>query len=307
MTSPTTPAAGPSGTIVVAIDGSPGGEQALGWAVEQAVIEHRPLTIAHASHLTMGGDTLWMGQPGIDVSGLLELVEAAGHELLDAARQQVLDEHPDLAVHTRLNTSLDARRMLLDLAEDAAMLVVGSRGRGPVASVLLGSVSATVAKHAACPVVVVRLPAGTAPRSGVVVAVDDREESRTAVELGYRLASCRSLPLTVLRVVWDPTHLGDDEHVVTDDDRGLEGERSWLSQAAVGMREKFPDVQDQLELVRGTRVHQLVRASQGADLLVLGRHPQNLVDDFLFGSVASVLERAECDVVVVHGGPAPTS
>lgn len=287
---------------MVGVDGSPGGEQALLWAVRQAALEHRPLTIAHSSHLTMGGDTLWMGQPGIDVGGLLQQVLASGRELLETSRRHVLREHADLVVHLHLSTSVDARRMLLDLSESAALLVVGSRGRGPIASVLLGSVSATVAKHAGCPVAVVRAAADAPSRAGVVVAVDDSEDSRAAVELAYRMASLAGLPLTALRVVWDPTRPGDDDHVVTDADVGLQTERLAIAESVAGMQERYPDVPVRLELVRGTHERQLVRASRGADLLVLGTHPQNLVDDILYGSVAPVLERARCTVLIAHTG-----
>ena len=296
----------PAGTVVVGIDGSESSDQALGWAVQQAVLEHRALTVVYSAHLSMGGNALWLGQPGVDVAGLIEDVRVAGHGMLDNARTRAHRDAPDLVIHLVLST-VDPRQALLDLATRAAMVVVGSRGRGPLASVLLGSVSVAVAKRAPCPVVVVRHGKGTPPRGGVVVDVDGTEQSRAAIEYAYRTASFRSLPLTALRVVWDPAHLGDDEHVVADSEPGLDADRLLLAESTAGMREKFPDVQDRLELVRGLREHQLVRASRDADLLVVGSHRQGVVDDFLFGSVATVVEHAACDVAVVSGGINPPS
>ncbi|MFB9312233.1 universal stress protein [Nocardioides plantarum] len=300
MTS-TTP---PAGSIVVGIDGSAGADQALEWAVDQAALEHRPLTIVYSGRLTTGGDALWLGQPGVDVGAMMESIKVAGHGLLDNAERRAVRRAPGLEVHQVLSTG-DPRLALVELGERAAGLVVGSRGRRPIATALLGSVSVHVARHATCPVVVVRHAEGTAPRGGVVVDVDDTEQARAAIEYAYRTASFRSLPLTALRVVWDPEHRRDDEHVVTDADPGLDAERLLLSEATAGMREKFPDVLDRLVLVRGMREHQLTRASRDADLLVLGSHEAGVIDRFVFGSVSTVLEHAACDVALVSGGLTP--
>lgn len=292
----------PAGTIVVGIDGSTGANQALDWAVDQAVLEHRPLTVVYSGRLSTGGDAMWLGQPGIDVTAMLEDIQVAGHAMLDDAERRAVRRAPGLEVH-QVITSADPRTALVDLGERAASVVVGSRGRGPIATALLGSVSVHVARHAACPVVVVRHARRTAAGGGVVVDVDGTEQSRSAVEYAYRTASVRALPLTALRVVWDPAHLGDDAHVVADTDPGLETERLLLSEATAGMREKFPDVDDRLVLVRGLREHQLTRASRTADLLVLGAHPGGLLDRFVYGSFATILEHAACDVAIISGGP----
>jgi nucleotide-binding universal stress UspA family protein len=304
-TSPTTVPV-PSGTIVVGIDGSPGADRALGWATDQAAHERRPLTIVYSARITTGGDAMWMGQPGIDVSGMLDDIRVAGHALLDNAARRVERRAPGLVVH-RVLTSADPRTALVELGERAAQVVVGSRGRGPIASALLGSVSVYVSQHTTCPVVVVRHAKGAAPRNGVVVDVDGSDETRAAVEYAYRTASFRGLPLTALLVVWDPAHLGDDEHVVADGDTGLDADRELLSEATAGMREKFPDVEDRLVLVRGLREHQLARASRSADLLVVGSHHAGIIDRFIFGSVATLVEHAACDTAVVSGGLTPSA
>ena len=302
MTS-TTP---PAGSIVVGIDGSTGADQALDWAVDQAVLENRALTLVYSGQLSAGGNAMWLGQPGIDVGAMLEEITVAGHGLLDNAERRAVRRSPGLVVHQVLSTE-DPRTVLVELGRHAAGVVVGSRGRGPIATALLGSVSVHVSRHAPCPVVVVRHAKGTEPRGGVVVDVEDSERSRVAIEYAYRTASFRRLPLVALRVVWDGAHLRDDEHVVGDDEPGLEAERELLSEATAGMREKFPDVHDRLVLVRGLREHQLTRASRTADLLVVGSPDAGAVDRFLLGSVAAVVERAACDVAVVPDGLVPVA
>jgi nucleotide-binding universal stress UspA family protein len=88
---------------------------------------------------------------------------------------------------------------LLALGETARMLVVGSRGLGPIGSVVHGSVSLRVSSAASCPVVVVRDEALRPP--GIVVGTDGSPASSAAVEFGFSQASLRGVPLTVLHAL----------------------------------------------------------------------------------------------------------
>ncbi|WP_148616317.1 universal stress protein [Nocardioides rubriscoriae] len=277
-------------------------EQALDWATDEAALEHRALVLVYSVRLTTSSDAMLFGQPAVDMTVILEDLRIAGHKMLADARRRAQARAPGLVVHEIL-TRVDPRTALLELGERAAAVVVGSRGRGPIATALLGSVSVHLAKHATCPVVVVRHAPGAAARGGVVVDVDDTEQGRAAIEFAYLTASFRRLPLTALRVVWDPTHVGADHRVVRDEDPGLDTERLLLSEATAGMREKFPDVADRLELVRGRREHQLARASRGAELLVVGSAPNGPVEHLARGSVATVVEHAACDVAVLPRRP----
>jgi nucleotide-binding universal stress UspA family protein len=145
VTTPTTGQRSGSGRIVVGVDGSPSSEEALRWAVEQARLTGQPV---HA--LTSWTYPLDYGAPEIDSidwegnsTGVLENTVAKVLDRSDADRvtQQVVEGHP--------------ARVLLDAAADADLLVVGSRGHGGFAGMLLGSVSQHVVAHATCPVVVV--------------------------------------------------------------------------------------------------------------------------------------------------------
>ena len=140
------------GSIVVGVDGSPHSMRALDWAVQQAVAEHRPLTLVHTIHAVTPA---FMDAAIVDVRDGRSVLDAAGHQVLASARAKVESTAPDLEVHEVFDLA-DPREMLLQLSEDAAMLVVGSRGRGQLRSLLLGSVSVFVVRHAHCPVVVVR-------------------------------------------------------------------------------------------------------------------------------------------------------
>ena len=141
-----------SGRIVVGVDGSSHSEEALRWALGQARLTGQPVEAvtswSNLIDLGVGGEG---GLVGFDWKGLatstLENTVAKAVDSADADRvtQRVVQGHP--------------AKVLVDAAADAALLVVGSRGRGGFKGMLLGSVSQHVVARAACPVVVVRTPA----------------------------------------------------------------------------------------------------------------------------------------------------
>jgi nucleotide-binding universal stress UspA family protein len=75
--------------------------------------------------------------------------------LLDEAERAALAAHPRLTVVSHVQAGADAATGLVDASKDAAMVVVGSRGRGGFAGLLLGSISQALVHHAHCPVLVV--------------------------------------------------------------------------------------------------------------------------------------------------------
>ena len=242
----------PRGTVVAGIDGSPAALQALDWAIDQAVREHRQLTLAH----------------GNDPHGFAEADDDDARVLLARTRAYVVEREPGLAVH-ETRWLADPRVTLRRMSEDAAYVVVGSRGLGPVRSRLLGSVGAAVVRDPACPVVVVRPHHPGAVRHGVVVPADGSPTSRATVELAYRQASLRDLPLTILH--------GEPER--------------WAVEPLSGLAEKFPEVRGRLEATNGAAVDALVRSSERMDLVVVGS-----------AAALPVVEHAACPVLVAPTG-----
>jgi len=283
----------PAGSIVVGIDGSPWSDGALEWAIDQAALEHRTLTIVHAI-AAFPESTRMADSSGLDLRRLFEDSRADAENVLDTAVSHALDREPQLDVHHVLSVS-DPRTILLDLGEQAAMVVVGSRGRGPVASLLLGSVSVAVSKHASCPVVVRRLKGPTQPGNRIVVGVDGTEDSVAAIEFAYRMASFRQCSLSVLHCYWTaspvaPSPRGPD----------LAADRALVSESLAGMAEKFPEVEVTVDLVSGFADRHLIAASAGYDLVVVGHHRLTPLNDLVYRSVApTVLEHADGAVAVV--------
>lgn len=288
----------PAGTIVVGVDGSATSDQAVLWAAEQARLENRALTLVHGVGV---GSTAMLNQPGGDRAMVLEYMRQDGVTALEEARRLVEKKAPDVEVHEHL-ALIDPRLVLLELADEAAMVVLGSRGRGPVRSLLLGSVGLAVSQHATCPVVVLRPRKVGAVRRGVLVGVDDTENSRSTVEFAYRQASLRGLPLTVLHCFWDVLNPTTALGVVDPGEEGIDAHRMVLAEAVAGMTEKFPDVYVDLTLARGLPDDCLVRAAKQMDMVVVGSHPHHGIAGLVYGDVSrGVVEHAETVVAVVAG------
>lgn len=132
--------------IVVGVDGSEPSTHALRWAARLAETFGASLDVVAAWHYPMawGWNSVPLDwHPGEDTEKLL-------HETVDS----VLGVNRNVEVRSAVHEG-NAARVLLDSAEGALLVVVGSRGHGGFAGLLLGSVSTAVAEHATCPVLVV--------------------------------------------------------------------------------------------------------------------------------------------------------
>jgi nucleotide-binding universal stress UspA family protein len=145
--------------IVVGVDGSPGAAKALRWALAEARLREASLLVVHAWMVPLI-DALpepWMiGSPPVGPSDeeVYAHLAAAAKSMLDDSLDQARSQEPRLEVEGEI-VEARAAAALIAAAGDADLLVVGSRGRGGFAGLLLGSVSAQCVHHAPCPVVVV--------------------------------------------------------------------------------------------------------------------------------------------------------
>jgi nucleotide-binding universal stress UspA family protein len=278
--------------VVVGVDGSEASQDALDWAVVEGQLTGRSLKVLYSY-------TLAPGSAPMD-----KILREIGHEVLDAANARVRARAPELVVDSDLHYGPPVS-LLLEQSREAAVLVVGGRGAGSFAALLLGSVAVGVTAHAHCPVVVVRGTQG-APGNGegsrVVVGVDGSEPSVAAVEFAIAEASRRRLPLHALSAwqlppLYEPTmypELLDPEIYETES-------REALSEQLAGWREKYPDVPVTEVVERLHPVEALVRASRTADLVVVGCRGRGGFRGMLLGSVGQGLIRhAHCPVAVVH-------
>jgi len=134
--------------IVVGVDGSEPSKAALRWAIEEARLRGAPVLAVHAWLMQFGAGPGFV-VPAVEPND----VQREAESMLDAAIAEVGTEGLDV---DRVAVEGVAARVLIEAAEGADLLVVGSRGHGGFAGLLLGSVSQQCAHHAPCPVVVVR-------------------------------------------------------------------------------------------------------------------------------------------------------
>jgi nucleotide-binding universal stress UspA family protein len=132
--------------VVVGVDGSPASENAVAIAFEQASFRGVDLLAVHA-----WSDTGVFEFPGADWSTL----QAAGEQTLSERLAGWQERYPDVPVR-RVVVADKPARQLLEQAESAQLLVVGSHGRGGIAGMLLGSVSTSVLHGARLPVIIAR-------------------------------------------------------------------------------------------------------------------------------------------------------
>lgn len=135
--------------IVVGVDGSEAARDALRWAVAEAQFRGARLQVVHAWQFPYVGPTPFGGM-AIDQGDL----EASARAQLDHAVEGV-DLAGMAAPAEMLVVNRTPATALVEAAQGADLLVVGTRGHGGFAGLLLGSVSQQVAHHAPCPVVIV--------------------------------------------------------------------------------------------------------------------------------------------------------
>ena len=194
----------PPPAVLVGVDGTESSLHAADWAAEHADLEGLPLVVVHAVDDTAVEASAWSGVVWVLPTPLERLMEA-GHQVVTEAADRVSRRHPGLAVHPHVVHG-DVRRTLVALSHEASMVVLGSRGRGPVASAALGSVGAHLARHASSPTVITRPGHPGRVHDGVVVLCDGTPTSVPVVSRAIEIAGERGLPVCVVRCLLHPDH-----------------------------------------------------------------------------------------------------
>lgn len=137
--------------IVVGIDDSPGARRALRWAAREARLHGVRLDVIHVwavpAQWAQGYGVEWT----IDLAELGGDAQSVAEELVEGTLSA--DERPEHLKVAAIEGNPSG--VLLEASKSADMLVVGTRGRGGFARLLLGSVSNAIVHHAVCPVVVI--------------------------------------------------------------------------------------------------------------------------------------------------------
>ena len=138
------------GRVVVGVDGSAASLQAVLWAAHEAKLRNSKIEILHSWSMPFVIDPMAM----MPMMFPTEEMVAEANKIVASAAATVASIDPKIEVITRVEQG-SASQHLIDASKSADLLVVGSRGHGGFAGLLLGSVAQQVANHADCPVVIV--------------------------------------------------------------------------------------------------------------------------------------------------------
>lgn len=283
--------------LVVGVDGSESSLQAVDWAADEAARHAIPLRLVYAS--------LWERYEAGVLVGRLERPagRVLAENIIGAAAERARLRVPDLAVSAEVLAE-DATSALLREGASASAVVVGSRGRGQLASVLLGSVSLVVAARSVCPVVVVRGDdiALASRHQRILLGVGGRDVGAPAVRFAFREAAARGCALRVLSVWRQPAPRPAEHALITGDPAHSAEARAatLLDKALEGPAREYPDVRVSRDTPEGAAARILVERSAAADLLVVGARRQGSFIGLELGRVAHrALHHAACPVVIV--------
>ncbi|MFI1363736.1 universal stress protein [Streptomyces griseochromogenes] len=294
-----------SAPVIAAVDGSEDSRRALEWALDAARRRAAELRVVHVRQYAAWGqaDVLVAGPPDVE-----------GDPVLDEVRALLRDRVEHRATPTVEYVALEGvpGAVLPELGADARLLVLGSRGRGGFASLLLGSNGLAAARDAACPVVVVPRPGrevhgdGPAePGPRVVVGVHADTPDEGTLDFAFTEAALRDARVQVIAAYPWPvqTWSAPGRLVPPPIDRdAVESETRSLAEGFLApQRERHPGVRADVEALPGDAAGHLVAASKDAELVVVGRHRRRLLAPArMMGSVTqAVLLHAASPVAVV--------
>jgi len=265
------------------------------YAVTQARLRDAPVRVVAAF------DYNWRGGRFGGVEVLEQAVRDRIQTMVDEAVAEARVSAPGVAI-SGLAVLGSPGPVLVDASRTAAIVVVGNRGHGGFAGLMLGSVGQHVATHAGCPVLVVRGTVDTA-EGPVVVGADGSERADHTLGAAFEEAARRGSELIAIRAYQLPVPYGVMAMgtIPYDPAELKNAQAAELANSVRPWREKYPDVRVETLVAEGGAGRVLVDVSSSAGLVVVGSHGHGAIAGTLLGSVGlQLLHHADCPVLVVR-------
>ncbi|MEV6579741.1 universal stress protein [Streptomyces sp. NPDC051582] len=282
--------------VTVGVDGSPESRAAARWAAQEAVLRRVPLRLVHAVDWPL--DPVYPGLGRQDVDRWAD-------QALSEAAQELHRRHQSLEITTRCLTARPAAALAAEAA-DAGLLVLGSRGLGGLVGFVMGSVATSTVVATDTPVVLVRLaddPDGPGTGSGaeIVVGVDIHEACDRVLAFAFEEAARRDCPLRAVHGWKMPTAYSYAPFFDPDNERDIgRSVTHMVGDMLLPWQHKFPDVNVIHTVFTGSAGEHLVKATQGAGLVVVGRRVRHSPLGAHLGTAAhAVLHHAASPVAVI--------
>ncbi|MFI6060675.1 universal stress protein [Streptomyces sp. NPDC051286] len=295
-------------TITVGFDGSPESRAAAEWSAREAKLRGLPVRLVQ----------VWEPVPGPMAQAPLLGVETQQHwteRVPREAAEGLRLRHPGVEVTTEHVTGRPAEA-LARVAQDAELLVLGSRGLGGLGGFLVGSVGLAAVASTERPVVLVRageqatdehemdkggIPSTAAPFRPVVLGLDVGSPDEALIGFALDAATRRNVPLRVVHGWNPPPYYAYGMALEAAVQRELaEVNSTVLTEELRPWRQKFPDVEIVAESRYGSPSNLLIDASREASLVVVGRRIRRSSVGAHIGTVThAVLHHATAPVAVV--------